>query len=120
MTKLDLQYGTLGVPSIVVPFLIINSIRSVVYSVCAVVGDSITRGFQYQIATVCLTILIFSSQLNGTEANTPQQQQTHTSIRLALSPYRPPVPMTCPAKTKVGSIFLTRDDFTLMDSLVDV
>jgi len=39
-------------------------------------------------------------RLNGTEANTPQQQQTHTSIRLALSPYRPPVPMTCPAKTK--------------------
>jgi len=37
-------------------------------------------------------------KLNGTEANTPQQ--THTSIRLALSPYRPPVPMTCPAKTK--------------------
>ena len=42
-------------------------------------------------------------QLNGTEATmTPQQQQTHTSIRLALSPYRPPVPMSCPAKSKVS------------------
>lgn len=41
-------------------------------------------------------------KLNGTEAHTPNQQ-TQTSIRLALSPYRPPLPMTCPAKTKGAS-----------------
>ena len=59
------------------------------------------RDAQSQAISISLFSILFL-QLNGTESTmTPQQQQTHTSIRLALSPYRPPVPMTCPAKTKV-------------------